>query len=104
MIVRIANPGNRHHGYYGIVYKDSEHYERHMILFLLDNENNQCITTGWATPAEMEVIPDEEERDAFGWPPALCDSKIHTAASDLAMLVRDGRKYRKIKELLKDEK
>jgi hypothetical protein len=105
MIVRISNRGNRHYGYYGIVYKESEIKGRKQILFLLDNEGNQCITTGWSErDSDLEIIPDEENRDTFGWPPPLCDSKIMNVASDLSRLVKDGRKYRGIKELLKDER
>lgn len=104
MIIRISKGSNRHHGHYGIVYKESKDNNRHMVLFLLDNEGKQCIKAGWANEGEFEIVPDEENRDTFGWPPELCDSKIAVAAGDLARLVDDGRKYRKIKQLLKDER
>ena len=104
MIVRVTNRGNQHYGHYGIVYKDSEHFERLMILFLKDDENKQCIKTGFATKLEVEQVPDEENRDAFGWPEPLCDSVVHNVATDLRLLVEDGKKYRAIKKLLKDER
>ena len=104
VIVEITNRSNQHYGHYGIVYKDSEIKDRKQILFLKDDKGQLCIRAGWANEKDYRIIPNEENRDTFGWPPELCDSKIHTAASDLASLVRDGRKYRAIKELLKDER
>ena len=104
MIVRITDRGNKHYAHYGIVYKMSENFDRHQILFLKDAEGVPCIKAGFALTPEFEEVPDEENRDAFGWPPALCDTVVHNVATDLALLVRDGRKYRAIKELLKEER
>lgn len=104
MIVRITNRGHDQYGCSGIVYKESDRYARSLILFLKDNDGQLCIRAGFAQPTDYERIPDEEERDAFGWPPGLCDTGIQQNASDLMRLVKDGRKYRAIKELLKDER
>lgn len=104
MIVRITNRGHDQYGYYGIVYKENTRHNRSLVLFLKDDKDQLCIRAGWATEKEWERQLDEEERDAFGWPPGLCDTKIQQAATDLRMLVEDGRKYREIKRLLKDDR
>ena len=104
MIIRVSDSSNRHNGHYGIVYKHSEIRDRLQVLFLIDNNGLPCVRAGWVNEGGYEIIPDEENRDTLGWPPELCDSKIITIASDLSRLVKDGRKYRAIKELLKDER
>ena len=101
MIVRISNRGNRHYGYYGIVFKMSTDHGRHKILFLRDKEGELCVVAGHATTDEFEGIPQEEERDFGSWPPTLCDTNVHTAATSLAQLVDDGRKFRKLQSLIK---
>lgn len=104
MIVQITNRSHQHYGHYGIVYKDSEVNGRKQILFLLDDNNRVCVRAGWSfDDSDFRIIPDEENRDTFGWPPALCDSKIHTVAGDLASLVRDGRRWRELQSLLKEK-
>lgn len=104
MIVRITDHSNRHYGHYGIVYKISENFGRHQILMLKDADGIPCIKPGHAATPDFEEVPDEENRDAFGWPPALCDTVVHNVANDLYQLVEDGRKFRALQELLKDKR
>ena len=101
MIVRITNRSNRHYNHYGIVYKMSSNHGRHQILFLKDEQGNNCIKSGHATTNEFEGVPQEEERAWDSWPPTMCDTNMHVIATDLARLVEDGRKFRQIQSLIK---
>lgn len=102
MIVRITNKGNRHYGHYGIVYKKVPH-GRHLVLMLKDQVGARCIKPGSCFSNEMEMIPESDDRPFDAWPPTLCDDNVHTVATDLMMLLEDGKKFREIQRLLKDK-
>ena len=101
-VVRISERGIPGYGSYGLeVSRDEDN--RLSILVLIDEKGDLTCRMRYNVFADdVEKIPNREERNFNSFLPTFCDDRLHTVASDISQLMADGRKWRKMKALLKD--